>query len=445
MIEGALTFKPTMTRKLGSSSHTRMSYPFTVEPSSIGSAVSTDDERIREQAPARSGCPFGQRLRVYGGAVSLLREGACDLAAKAPRDGLDIRPLHRQVLGVDRGMSGFQRFMFLKRVGDNDLAVPLSRFRLAKGSAPKVGLIADLERGNFLDLLRRAARSKDAPASLRRAVSKLENALFGLTRPGAGQQAIQRTLILHGEVMQILAVSRKGQEAVTVLPNLSPAWIYESSDNSVEFRLALALASLQGMCAHIAPIERSKTSRRWQWQADSRLHVWGEGDLTRNLVCITHRRIIEATRQDDDAEPFGVHAALGARQADIQAFIARETHDDRISELLQGLIWIRLSDSPPQSASWRKPADAGCHIAFRRLSRNETLLRARKATASSQSSTEGRSLVHYRGRYHIFSPPITFKRHWRHRLAPFAHRGSRVAGGVCPEITTADGRRFWPP
>jgi hypothetical protein len=63
------------------------------------------------------------------------------------------------------------------------------------------------------------------PTRLKRDIARLENALFALTRPGGGRQAIQNALILLGEVMHGLAVSRKAQRAVPALPQLSAAWV----------------------------------------------------------------------------------------------------------------------------------------------------------------------------------------------------------------------------
>jgi CRISPR-associated protein Csx17 len=218
----------------------------------------------------------------------------------------------------------------------------LTRFNVSRTGAPTVDLIADLEQGQFLDRLRREARDKDAPASLKRAVSQLENALFALTQPGAGRPTIQRALILLGETMQILGVSRKGRDAVPVPQRLSTAWVLQAADDSAEFRIALALASLSGLRPYLAPVARDKG--RWQWAPESRLHVWGKGDLVRNLVRVVERRVIEAQR-NPELQPFNGNARLGARLSDIQAFLNRQTDDGLIAALLHGLVWAESPDS----------------------------------------------------------------------------------------------------
>lgn len=359
MIEGAVTYKPSLTRKWGSTGRVRMSYPFTVEPSSIGSgSISPDDNNKTRAGASEVWMPLWSQPAQYVEIVALLREGSVRLGTKTPRDGLDMaRCIAR--LGVDRGINGFQRFLFLKRCGDNDLAVPLSRFDLSQGLSVDADLINDLERGQFLDLLRRAGRDRDTSASLRRTVSQLENTLFALTRPGAGKPGIQRALILLGEAMQALAVSRKGQEAVPVLPSLSAAWVLAANDDTAEFRLALALASLPHMSAHVAPVEWSRSTRRWEWQPENRLHVWGKGGLTRNLVRVAERRLVEAQRTDAATEPLGSPVALGARRSDLFAFLSKGTDDTRIVSLLQGMVWVRLPDALAASPHGTEAATNG--------------------------------------------------------------------------------------
>ena len=345
MIEGAVAFKPSLTRKLESSGKARLSYPFTVEPSSIGAgAVSASDEKKTRSGSSEVWVPLWPKPASFAEVTVLLREGNVRLGAKAPKDGLDMaRCIAR--LGMDRGIQGFQRYLFLKRSGDNDLAIPLTRFIISRYRSPSVDLIADLEQGGFLECLRQAARDKNAPASLKRAVAQFENALFVLTRPGCGRQAIQRALILLGEVMQALSVSRKGQKAVPMLPRLTESWAMQADDGSAEFRLAVALASLPDMRVYLAPVGWNGKNSRLEWQSDSRFFVWGKGDLARNLVRVVDRRVIEAQRQETTREPFASRSRMGARLADIQAFLSGLADDKRIAALLHGLVWAKLPET----------------------------------------------------------------------------------------------------
>lgn len=339
MLEGALLFATATTRRLESSQQATFAYPFTVHSVQAGSGGTTPSDAASGKSRGEIWMPLWDRPARLQEISALFSEGRATVGRRAARDGLDFARAVAQ-LGTDRGIAAFQRYGFMIRNGLAYLATPLSRVEVAR--APTVDLIADLEHGQFLDRLRREARDKDAPASLKRAVSQLENALFALTQPGAGRPTIQRALILLGVTMQILGVSRKGREAVPMLPRLSAAWVLQAADDSAEFRIALALASLSGLHTYLAPVARDKG--RWQWAPESRLHVWGKGDLVRNLVRVVERRVIEAQR-NPELQPFNGNARLGARLSDIQAFLDRQTDDGLIAALLHGLVWAELPDS----------------------------------------------------------------------------------------------------
>jgi len=349
MLEGALLFVTATGRRLESDQQARLAYPFTVHANSSGSGSMAQPDAGSSRGEIWM--PLWANPAHLDEIRALMAEGRATVGRRAARDGLDFaRAVSR--LGTDRGVSAFQRYGFMVRNGLAYLATPLARMESSR--APSADLINDLERGHFLDLLRREARGKEAPASLKRTVAQLENAMFMLTRPGTGRPAIQRTLILLGAVMQCLAVSRNGQEAVSVLPKLSTAWILDGNDDSAEFRIALALASLPHMAAHVAPVLWSNANHRWQWQPQSRLHIWGKGSLTRNLVGIVERRMVEAQRRGGTAEPFASHAALGARRTDVHQFLAERTDDTKIAGLLQSMIWVDLPDAVPQAPLERR-------------------------------------------------------------------------------------------
>jgi CRISPR-associated protein Csx17 len=341
MLEGTLLFLAAATRRLESSDHAALAYPFTVHPANGGSGGMSQTDAGTGKSRGEMWMPLWSKPAQLTEIRALLAEGRATVGRRAARDGLDFARAIGQ-LGTERGIAAFQRYGFMVRNGLSYLATPLGR--LESSRTLSTALIDDLERGGFLECLRWEARDKDAPAGLKRAVTQLENALFALTGPGGGRHAVQRALILLGGVMQALAASRKGQSAVIVLPRLSAAWVLQADDDSAEYRLAVALASLADLRAYLAPVAEDKG--RWQWAPDSRLCVWGKGDLTRNLVRVVERRVIEAQREE--VEPFRAYDRLGARLADIQAFLSGHTDDGRIAALLQGLIWTDLPDELPR-------------------------------------------------------------------------------------------------
>lgn len=358
MLEGALLFAAATTRRLESSQQAQLAYPFTVYPAHGGSGGAAPGDAGSGKSRGEIWLPLWANAARLSEITALFSEGRATVGRRAARDGLDFARAIAQ-LGTDRGIAAFQRYGFMVRNGLAYLATPLGRVEAAR--APQADLIAELERGQFLDRLRREARDKDAPASLKRAVSQLENALFALTRPGVGQASIQRALILLGEVMQTLAVSRKGRENLPVLPRLSAAWVLAAADDSAEFRIALALAGLAGIPFYLAPVVKDKG--HWQWSAESRLCVWGRGDLTRNLLQVLERRGIEAQR-DAAFQPYAGHGRLGARLADIQAFLTRQTDDGLIASLLLGLIWAEMPEALPPMLTGEEDMAAALPAAY---------------------------------------------------------------------------------
>ncbi len=350
MLEGAVLFTTVTTRRLEANQQAVFAYPFTVHPTSGGSGGTTPVDATGKSR-GEIWMPLWHRAASLQEISALFTEGRATVGRRAARDGLDFARAVGQ-LGTDRGIAAFQRYGFMVRNGLAYIATPLGRIEASR--SPTADLIAELDQGQFLDRLRREARDKDVPASLKRVVAQLENALFALTQPGVGRSHLQRALILLGEVMQILAVSRKGREAVPMLPRLSAAWVLQAADDSAEFRLALALAGLQGLRPYLAPVEREKGY--WKWAPESRLHVWGKGELVRNLVRVVERRVIESQR-DAELEPFQSRASLGARLSDIATFLNRQTDDPLIAALLQGLIWMELPDALLSPSPHGKGAD----------------------------------------------------------------------------------------
>lgn len=368
MLEGALLFVTVATKRFESRPGSTLSCPFTVKPRFVASGLTFSDEDPRKQQGKRDAAEIWLPLwTIQIGIVelkALLQEGRATLGRRQVQDGLDFA---RAVatLGVDRGISGFQRFGFVMHNGKSFFATPLGRIETNR--TPVADLINDLDHGGFLDRLRQFARKRlpsgeyVAPLSIRRTIAKLENALFALTQPGGARPAIQRALILLGEAMQILGVSRKGREAVPVPQGLSAAWVLQAADDSAEFRLALALAGLAHLRPYLAPVARDKG--RWQWAPESRLHVWGKGDLVRNLVRVVERRVIEAQR-NRELQPFDGNARLGARLSDIQAFLNRQTDDGLIAALLHGLVWAELPEALPFASAEEEGATIALPMAY---------------------------------------------------------------------------------
>lgn len=333
MIEGALTFAAAATRRLQGAGGATMAFPFTVYPTGAGSGQAA----LTDEGPARAEMwlPLWSKPAAYGEVRALFAEGRATVGRRVSRDGLDFA---RAVaaLGVDRGIEAFQRYGFFMRFGLAYLATPLTRMKVKRNQT--ADLIQDLDRGGWLSRLQRLAGADKSPNRLRLRVAGLQEALFTLTRDGT-PVAVQAVLVALGHIHHYLAHSPGGQENLPPVPCLSPQWFMAADDHGHEFRLAAALASLHGpglpMRAHLYPFDR----RYWQWAKEkSHLAVWQQGPLLANLLAVLERRFQEQQRHGLPEKPW--QGFLGADLAAVAAFLAGSVDDQRIADLLAGLVLV---------------------------------------------------------------------------------------------------------
>jgi CRISPR-associated protein Csx17 len=356
MMEGALLFAAAATRRLESTAPGALSYPFTVNPTGIGSgAVSLGDE-----VPARAEIwsPLWGRPAGLDEVRMLMTEGRATVGRRPARDGLDFaRSL--AALGVDRGIDSFQRHALLRRSGKAYLATPISRLLVRRN--PDADLISDLDSHGYLDRLRRFARSDSASGRIKQLARVLEDKLFALTRWRSSPGDLQAILSTLGSLQYTAGISAKACEDIPPIPSLSGRWVTMADDKSDEYRIACALASLWApdmpMRAHLAPVDLR--SNAWLNQ-NGKLFVWGSGRLVANLVRVLERRLLEAARRGFKDKP--LDGALPADLAAVLAFLTGATDDNRISRMLTGLVLTTMPDDLPDRHSPDHHVPAGFSV-----------------------------------------------------------------------------------
>ncbi|EIT71380.1 MULTISPECIES: type I-U CRISPR-associated protein Csx17 [Hydrocarboniphaga] len=345
MLEGALLFGASAARRLESSEAGVLSAPFTVRSraGTSGSASAADDGDARGEIwmPLWS-APFGlDELR------SLLSEGRAALNGKPARDGLDFARAVAH-LGVDRGISQFQRYGFLMRSGKAFLATPLDRIEVTRNV--NADLIDNLDQQGWLSSVQRHAREDSAPNAFRSAARQLDTALFAMTRR-ADSHSVQTVLRCVGRIESALGLSVKSHEAVrTPAPQLSAKWLERADDRSAEFSIALALAglSLRNEKGRILDYRMHRVgvgeplygNGNREWKPTSAHAVWGPGALTRNLASMLHRRRLDALSMQSERQT--LQSYTGTRRRHLHAFLAGKTDDARIDDLLGGLACVNL-------------------------------------------------------------------------------------------------------
>lgn len=347
MLEGAVLFAASATRRLEVTDKTAkpaLSFPFAMEPVAAGHGSVSQTERTRHEL----WMPLWVSPLSFNEIAALLGEGRATLGQKRARNAMDMA---RSIagLGVDRGITEFQRYGLYERRGQGYyVGAPLSRFKVKRN--PNATLIHQLDRNNWLSSFREAAHGKNVPKGFLSLAHHLEDALFDLTRT-TDRRTVQQVLVVLGMIQMALARSPGLRDEVKPVPLLGRDWVFAALDGSDEFRIAAALAGLDGglpMRVHLAPIDPDKT---WDWKSDSRLAVWRQGAIENNLVHVLERRLLEADC-NEKIDPW-----MGRCPADLSAvaaFLGRMTDDRRIAELVAGLACCHMPDYLP-----RRDQDAG--------------------------------------------------------------------------------------
>ena len=377
-LEGAIMFAGAATRRHQGSPELGASFPFTVRPTGAGwGGVSDSDE---ENARAEFWAPLWGQPAGHRELEGLLKEGRAVLNGRTARDGLDFARAAAS-LGTSRGVSGFARYGFVMRSGKAYLAAPLGTLSVGSRTSEGVELISDLDAGGWLSRIRRLAREKGAPARARTAVKQLEDGLFAMSEAHVSPRSVQGALGALGDLIEWLKDSRDAPGKISPPPRLSYKWVRNADDETPEYRVAVALASLGwpsgenprqdtpaereapstdtaentaapkkriALAAHFAPLDAEtipKRRRGWDAQNQTRV-VWGAGSLESNLIAVLQRRLT------DESIAAPLDAAASARLADIEAFLEGNFDDVRCAHLLAGLVWAQ----PPTWLPFAKQA-----------------------------------------------------------------------------------------
>lgn len=337
MLEGSLLFAAATTRRLEQSGSGEMAYPFMVRSTGAGyaSASLADENASRDEI----WLPLWQRPAGLVELRALLTEGRAKLGTRAVRTGVDFARAIA-MLGVDRGIAEFSRFAFHQRNGLSFLATPLGRWPVQRN--PRADLLAPLD--DWLRRFRRAATDNHAPASLSRALRRLDGAILDLCRdtenPSSAAAVVEA--LGHSEKGMALANAFTSGAGLRPVPPLSPEWLKMIDDGSVEYRLASALAST-GIRERLVPV---RWSRPFSWlDHDDKRTVWGAGDLTRNLLAVLER---EALDEEIGHTPI-FRARWPTALGDLAALINGTVDEARLESLLRGLSVIDWREVPERT------------------------------------------------------------------------------------------------
>lgn len=376
-LEGALMLSSSTARRLGAANESGGAFPF-MTPRGGALAAGGGGLGVGDESTARGEfwAPTWSRLAGLPELAALFREGRAVVHRRGVRNSVDFARAVAQ-LGVARGLDHFDRHAFEQRNGNMYVGLSLPRRHVLKDPAPD--LIADLDRGRWLDAARSVLRDKGGSAALSSTARQLDDALFRLAGD-ASPGAVQAALIAIGRVAlecgrrPKLRSSEPGRRTLTPPPRLSQMWRERAGDGSAELALAAALAgtttsTVDGETmpfrAHLAPLEVGRRGRADRWAegtAAEALVVWTGRDLVRDLAAVLERRLIEAQRTTflrGQAGPpelplRSIHPAPLWAVAD---FLAEDVDADRVAELAAGLAWVGPGESDARKSHAPHPED----------------------------------------------------------------------------------------
>lgn len=379
MLEGAVALVAGITRR-GDVGRARVSSPFWVEAASagFGSASALEGTPRGEQW-----LPLWSHPLQYGELVELIREGRAQVGRRQTTRAADlVRATAR--LGLARGIESLQRFAYLERNGQSNLAVSAGRFRVASRSHQ--ALLEEV--APWIDRLvwyGRRTKDNNVPLGLGALARRTQDALFALCRQDATPTEWRELLVTLGEAE--LALLRSGKNpARRPLPRLSFGWILAADDGTVQgrmtLRLALALASQhrppekndttfsESVRQHFIPLDKSDPERpRFRLDDRGRVepdpeHVCAGRDLVADAIALVRRRSVWARMSNPDRErahqlPLCAVGSCEATLEEVGAWVRGEVSDDDVYGLARPLLALDWSEIASRSSGSGLPAASG--------------------------------------------------------------------------------------
>lgn len=345
MLEGIMLFTSGATRRYESSDSGTLAYPFTVRPSLVGyGSAAPEDARAELWAPIWSTFTSCKELKT------IFNEGRAKVGKKTACDSIDFARAISSY-GIKRGINEFIRYAFLVRNGLSYFALPVGRIVCEHN--PQVNRIQDLDKNQWLTQLQRAASDDKAPESIKRSIRLLENALFEFS---VRKKTLLDVLIALGEVEACLNRSHKfvKDKFLKPLVPMNKGWVYECYDESIEFRLALSLAS-RNLRPSLVWV-RYDNEHRWHWTSNNDgITTWKNGaSLENNLIDLLQREEIETEKSDKKREltnennsnillANNKYKLYNVKLNDVAAWIWNQVDDKRIEQIARGLSLVDVN------------------------------------------------------------------------------------------------------
>jgi len=338
MMEGTVLFTAHVTRRTGMGRNLRAAAPFAINAQGAGyaSAAASDEGGRGEQW-----MPLWSQPMTLPELRRLLSEGRAQIGAKSVNEPLDMaRAIAR--LGSARGISAFQRFGYIERNGQSNLAVPIGRFRVPDRVSPRLACLDDIE--GWHHRLRKQARARSAPERLKVCERRLSESLFAVTQHSEEPSRWQSVLMAMADVEAVLRTGTGFQAGP--IPDLRPEWVRAADDGAAEIRLALSCAlqwpSIRGYWLPLKGRGRfAAVGSGGQRHLEKHPQVVMSGrDGIEDAIAIISRRLLQSAQKG--ARVMDLHAGkrVSASATDLARFLSGEVDIERVMKLARALLAI---------------------------------------------------------------------------------------------------------
>jgi len=370
MMEGSVLFTAHASRRFDAQAAQRAAAPFVIGSHAAGYASAGESD---ESARGEQWMPLWDQPMTLAETRRLFAEGRAQIGQATATQPLDIARAAAR-LGVARGVSAFQRFGYIERNGQSNLAVPLGSFRVQAAPAAHLRCFDDI--AAWLARLRRIA-ADEGSTRLKQASKRISDCAMDLTQRSGEPSRWQDLLIAMGEAEAVMKTG-SGFKAQPI-PSLRPEWVQAADDGSAEVRLALAFAlqarafgridgrPLDPIRRHWLPLDEKRRRARFATSGDAMRRIDERPEVAMHgrsgiddAIALVERRLVEAARSG--AREFALRPAprASAHPADLSAWLEGRVDADRTVALARALmaldrgLWaeqiVSLSPAPTQAS-----------------------------------------------------------------------------------------------
>lgn len=344
-LEGTIVLASSMSRRGSGFSQSHLSAPFSVQFSPLGFASSDFSESGRGEI----WLPLWEKSTGIKEIKQLFGEGRSTVGRRNSKTGLDFSRAV-STLGVDRGISAFERYVFLQRRGQSYVALPAGRFNVKYKKS--VELLTELD--PVLRKLDNFGRGfENPPASFLSARRQIDDNLFACATEGSTYNFLKLMRSI-GKMEQF--ISQRDHSKIpsmsSPLYGLSIEWVEACNNGCAELRIAAALASI-GATGKVGPIRTYlssvSASTPYKWEKNQNVKCWFGNSFPERLGQLLIRRQMDADRYGEDHFPLFSH--LFVTTNDVMSFLYGETDDNLLEDLLWGFTLINWQQKNKAVAS----------------------------------------------------------------------------------------------